>query len=351
MPQGASPTTLGPMSRLDPSAVPRPAGPDRLRRRYVLLGGAIVGLLLVIGLVFALLPREPAPPPGPVAASPADAVRGYLDALAAGRAADALAYAVQAPTDTAWLTDEALAAANKAAALTVESVTDVAGVDDKATVAATVRFGEELRQLQVPVTKRGAAWRLDGVSTALNLAAVPTTFPITINGTLAPTNATLTVFPGAYVIASGLPEVSLPKEPVLADALGQAFEITLAPTLTPAGEQRLVTLAKQSLAQCLKEKKLAPSGCPNAVAPAAGQTMSEKTITWTLVGNPWKKPTYEVSAAQPTVATGRSRFTFRLRGSLKQGSLTFTVDQELPYVVSFQADLTNVTGPVTWTRQ
>ena len=174
---------------------------------------------------------------------------------------------------------------------------------------------------------------------------------ITINGTLAPTNATLTVFPGAYVIASGLPEVSLPKEPVLADALGQAFEITLAPTLTPAGEQRLVTLAKQSLAQCLKEKKLAPSGCPNAVAPAAGQTMSEKTITWTLVGNPWKKPTYEVSAAQPTVATGRSRFTFRLRGSLKQGSLTFTVDQELPYVVSFQADLTNVTGPVTWTRQ
>ena len=77
-----------------------------------------------------------------MAVKPSDAVKSYLEALAAGQAATALSLGDDAPADTSLLTDAVLAQSNKLAPLTDINVPDVN--DEYAyQVAASFKLGKQ----------------------------------------------------------------------------------------------------------------------------------------------------------------------------------------------------------------
>ena len=325
----------------------------RSRASWAIILGVIAGLLAVaIGLAVYLGSLRPAAAPtpsGPTAATPAEAVRGYLDALVAGRAADALSFAAAQPADTSLLTDQVLTASQKLKPLTVVTVGTVEG-SGNAVVPVTVRQADRTREWQVPVIFTARGWRLSKVTSEVTLDSIPAGLNVTLNGQALPAGPTATVFPGAYQVADSLAEIDLRDKPLIVDAPGTVFNVELSPVLTNAGKKKLRALALDSLKTCLAQRSINPKGCPNVAAAAKGQTVIDKTVRWSVQGDPWAKASYDVSAVKPTEASGKATFTFRLVCSLKQDGATYQIDQTIPYPVLFTADLAEQQPTIVWQR-
>lgn len=326
--------------------------PTRRGTSRAILIGALAGVLaLVLGLGGYLWfgRTHTTPTSGPAAATPTAAVRGYLDALVAGHAADALAYAAAKPVDTSLLSDQVLAASQKLRPLSVVNVGTVEG-QGTAMVPVTVRQADTTKDWQVPVIQTPQGWRLSKVTSEITLGGLPSGLALTLNGQALPAGPTATVFPGAYAFADTVPEIDFKDKPLIVDAPGSVFNVELTPVLTDAGKKKLRTLAQAAVKNCLAQKSITPDGCPNVAAAAKGQTVIDKTVKWTLKGDPWKAATYSVSPEEPTKASGKSKFTFRLVCSLKQDGATYQIDQSIPYTMVFSADVIDPAATVSWQR-
>ncbi|MFT4296915.1 MAG: hypothetical protein QM582_16040 [Micropruina sp.] len=329
------------------ATAPAPHRP-RPRARWIAALAFIVLAGLIAGIAWLLRP-QPASTSVP-AATPQQAVSGYLDALVAADAPRALEYALNRPTDTTLLTREMLEASHREAKLTVVNVPVVEG-NETVTVPAEVRFGDAPATIAFSVTKTEAGWRLGQVTSTIDPGPLPSELGATINGRPLTDPEHLEVFPGVYVFGEKLPTITLDGGRVTVQAVGEDVRAGLQPVLTAAGKKQASKVAATALKRCLAQKSAAPKDCPNSVAVEKGQKLDTTSIRWNLVGDPWKNATYTLDVADPTHARGATRLTFRFRSSLTQNGEKYTVDQTLPAVdVRYQVSVTNAKDPVAWER-
>lgn len=331
----------------EPSQPPVPPA-RRPRTRWI----AALAFLVVAGLIagIAWLLRPQAESSAVPAATPQQAVAGYLDALIAADADRALEYALNRPTDTKLLTHGVLAESQRLAALSVVNVPEVNG-GETVLVPAEVKFGEKAATLTFSTTHTEAGWRLAQVTSTIDPGPLPSELGATLNGQALTEPAHLEVFPGTYVFAEKLRQIAFDGNRVTVDAVGEDVRAGLSPVLTAAGEKRANATAAAALKKCLAKRDPAPKGCPNSVTIEKGQKVDAKSIKWTLVGDPWKNATYTLDVAEPTKARGATKLKFRFRCTLTQNGEKYQVDQSLPAVdVRYVVSVTNAKEPVVWQR-
>jgi len=319
----------------------------RPRTRWIAAAVFVVVAALVAGIAWLVRP-QPVPSAVP-AATPQQAVTGFLDALAAADADRALEFALNRPADTTLLTREVLEASRANGALAVVNVPAVEG-SGTVTVAAEVTFGGQPATITFSTTKTEAGWRLGQVTSTIDPGPLPSELGATVNRQPVDDPEHLEVFPGVYTFRDGLREIVLRGSRVVVDAVGEEVRAGLVPTLTAAGKRRANRIAAASLDDCMDANSPAPRGCPNSVKVLKGQSINTKTIRWTLVGNPWRTAVYTLDAADPTQVRGATTLNFRFRCTLTQGGETYMVDQTNPVDVKYMLTVTDPKEPVVWQR-
>jgi len=230
-------------------------------------------VLAVVAAVVLLYPR--------LSASPQDAVKGYLQALADGDAAKALGYAATPPADRTYLTDDVLSAIQAKSPLTNIVVKPAAGCRKGETcqVAATFDLGGEAVSATFAVTDVDGQYRLVKATRAVDLAAL-TNVQLTIEGRPAP-GPVVELFPGVYRIESANPWLS-------ADATNftvRSPDDTAAPTvpvfaLTPDAAPKLQAAAAAALDRCMGEKALFTTCGFGWAGLAGGATPDPAKLKW-----------------------------------------------------------------------
>jgi hypothetical protein len=317
-----------------PGQPPQPGGPGQPPprkkggARVFLVIGAVVLVLLILGVgAIVLLNRDngtvsdpvtpgtggtapggTAPPGGSsspqVVNSKADeAVKSYLDALAAGQAAVALALGKDQPTDTTFLTDAVLADSLKRAPITAITVSPPDDEYDNS-IEASYKLGDQQVNETFTVQKSGDNYLLYDIAQNVSVESIRSrTLPLLINGVPVQTDE-VNLFPGSYLLTSGNEYASYGNGKLVIKHPGDypnAYD--LRPKLTKAGTDAFISAAKAKLAACVKEPKLRPAGCPFFnLREREGQDIDEKTIKRTIDGDPWSNAEPKLNFQDPGIA-------------------------------------------------
>lgn len=331
-----------------PDAAVKPGTPALRRPRRLWIAAAVLAIVaLVGGIAWAVRPQPS--PDAVAAATPQQAVTGFLQALAAGDAERALRYAATVPTDTGLLTRQVLEVSHQEAPLAIVNVPEVQG-GGPVQVPAQVSFGDQPATITFSVSSTEQGWRLAQVTSTIDPGPLPSTLAATLNGRALTNPAHLEVFPGVYTFGEKVPELSFKGARVVVAAVGEDIRAGLQPTLTARGVRTANRIAAAAVAACMKQRDPAPEGCPNSVTVAVGQKLNARTIRWNLVGNPWKSATYTLDVNDPTQALGAARLTFRFRCTLTQNGETYTVDQTNSVDVRYMLTVTDPKVAVVWQR-
>jgi hypothetical protein len=323
--------------------------------RVFLIIGAIVLTLIILGVGAAVLltrdndtvsdpvnpPGTGAPPggsapPGGTSAPPQvvnskadEAVKSYLEALAAGQAGVVLALGKDQPTDTTFLTDAVLADSLKRAPITAISVSPPDDEYDNS-VEASYKLGDQQVNETFTVQKTGDNYLLYDIAQNVSVESIRSrTLPLLING-VAVQSDEVYLFPGSYLLTSGNEYASYGNGALVVKHPGDypnAYE--LRPKLTKAGTDAFVDAAKAKLAACVKEPKLRPAGCAFFnLRERQGQDIDEKTIKRTIDGDPWSNAEPKLNYQDPAVAeVGISiDWSATAKGREDGRSATFTAD-------------------------
>ena len=318
------------------------------RPRLLWIAAAVLVVLALIGSIAWALRPQPAQN-GISSATPQQAVRGFLDALAGSDADRALQFALTKPTDTALLTRAVLESSNKTGPLTVVNVPEVGG-SGTVQVPAEVGIGDHRATITFSVAQTDAGWRLQQVTSTIDPGALPATLGPTLNGQPLTNTAHIEVFPGSYTFGEDVDEITLADRPVLVAAVGDDVKAGLEPTLTSKGVKAANAIAEKAVKACMAKRDPSPQGCPNSVTVAVGQKLDTKSIKWNLVGNPWKNATYTLDVADPTQARGATTLNFRFRCTLTQNGEKYMVDQKNEVSVRYMLTVTDPSVSVVWQR-
>lgn len=323
-----------------PGGVPPGGG----RSKLPLIIGAAVLALIILGVAGGLLASRgsgaagtaPVGPTGqaqsstappPVATKASDAVRGYLEALAAGKAATALALGDDLPADKTFLTDAVLADSNKRAPITDISVPDV--TDEYAfKVDASYKLGGEAVTDDFNVKKVGSGWKLSKSYIDLDVRfARSKTLPMLINKVTVKTDK-IRLFPGSYSFTSGTSYLSYGEESTVLLKSPSDYTSTsnLKPTLTKAGTNAFDKAIADRLKQCAQDGVLAPSGCPNAIREASYQKVDRDSIAWKFSEDSLDNLRNRIDFENPVIAeaTGTVEYDFKAKGTQFGDKAVFT---------------------------
>jgi hypothetical protein len=320
-PQPGQPGAGGP-SR---SAPPAKKGSARL----FLVVGAIVLALIIIGVGAAILvnrttdtttsPVDPIDPtatggtggsasasttaPPPASTKADESVKAYLEALAAGDATAALSLAKDQPTDKSFLTDAVLAESNKRAPITEISVSPPDSEYDSS-IEASYRMGDQRVNETFTVQKQGESYLLSEVSQDVNLETIRSrTLPLQING-VGVTSDKVNLFPGSYVFTSGSDYIAYGGGPMVINSPNDyANAYDHRPAITSNGTKAVVAAAKAKLADCAKQARFKPSGCPFLnIRENSGQNITESSLRRRIVGNPFSNVEPRTDDQDPSIA-------------------------------------------------
>jgi hypothetical protein len=231
---------------------------------------------------------DPGPVPGAATSgSPEAAVQGYLEALAAGKAADALAYFATPAEDTTFLTDAVLAAG-----LAVNPITDIAVQDNQhddtesAWIEATYSIGDQSVSGMFELADHGGSWLLED-----DLAYVDLNFEyrqgvgMTLNGVSLDTVADrskIEILPGTYTVAVSNPFLTVDGGVFVVEELDPFFDNDIAITLASDAAATLAAQATAALDACLLEKAL-PNSCGLGGGELeGGATPDLNTVVWSF---------------------------------------------------------------------
>lgn len=303
---GPGPGPTGP----GPGAAPPPRG----RARGLIILGVVALALILVGVGAAVLVRSrtavtPSPTPGqtsgggpgpstsapPAGALPSDAVAGYLNALAAGDAAAALAYAAAAVPPGPFMTDQVLAESLKRAPI---SQIDVPAVSDPAvsTVTANYSVGPTPVRVDYGVQQVGGVWKLSAISRTIDLGLVRApSIAVRMNGVKV-TSDVVDVLPGTYAFTTESPKLTLGNKAVVTVRHPNDFANlpNLQVGLSAAGRRDVVTLAERSYAACLKSTVTRPKNCPFHWTDSSAR-YRQGSVRWQQKGSdPFRKPTVAV---------------------------------------------------------
>lgn len=278
---------------------------------------------------------------GEVKASTGEAaVQGFLEALAAGDAATALKYADSTPADTSLLTNEVLAASNATAPITDIKVSKASS--KYLPVSASYMLGDDQVTADFSVSEASGSWKLREVTRELTLYGMNGA-PLTLNGA-AVTGEKLTVFPGAYTLASSNPfyQVGGGSFTVASPSTYNSPDFEL--SLSSAGVTALRNAAQIHLTSCLKQTSLAPKGCGFSIrAAGTGATRAKWTIS--TGKNAMRNASFRLDYQDPTQAKAYTSVILKMKGYNKVGKY---VGYGSGYISTAHADLSGKTVTVTF---
>lgn len=340
-------------------SVPEPPRPKWQRRlitvvvvgSLAILLGVVGGTVLVRGGAGPGSPQDsPSPSPtGPP--TPADTVRRYLEALAAGNAEAARAEAASQPADVSMLTDEVLTAALAETPITelnVPPLTDVEPEDETARVPVSYLIGEERVNESVDVTRSGGSWKVTETAVEVDLSSVRSeNVPLLVNGTEIKADS-VTVFPGRYEITSDLDHIDYGEDPVIfiSSASDSVSTAGIEPALSTAGAKAFTDAIDAELDACVATKELAPKGCPFEYKLGYQEKIKAKTITWSLASEP------EIDPFLDSNDQSMAKVSFDLEVELaadgtKNGDKN-TFEETVSSYVTVMADMTTSTVKLAW---
>lgn len=331
--------------------------PRKRNTKLLIIVGAVVLALIIGGVVGGVVLYRNAQEAA--AAKPPAAVRGFLEAVAAGNAAAAIGFAANPPADKSLITDAVLKESASRAPLTAISVpvgkTPPSG--DTTTVDATFKLGEETVTQQFPLTKVGDDWKLANPYATVSLSEVKLdNLPMLING-VKTTGDSAVLLPGSYKLTTGLKAIGYGEDEfVVKSATGQPTMPTTAATLTEAGTKTFISAAKAALKNCLAKREVAPNGCPNFVTTGPGQSIDPDSVRWSSHANTWDnfKGGLVDSGNGSYLAKGKLglKFLFSARGTYNGQPTTFNnnswSNQWRYFYIT--ADLTKEPMKLAWER-
>jgi hypothetical protein len=318
-----------------PSAKPRRAG------LVILLGVLGLCVLLVVGGLL-LNPRTTttSPPVNPTspatgggkatstattaattsAASASDAVKGYLDALAAGDSTTALGYAAE-PQNETLLTDEVLAAGNAIAPITDIAVEPSTG-SGTSEVQVHYAIGPNEVDASFGVVETPSGWKLTEVAAQVALEQFPAV--ATINGTSLVAGNTITLFPGSYRTGSEDARYQVSSGTFFVDSPSDTVSLKVTAKLSSAGVAAVRSAAQKRLNACIKENKLHPSeGCGFWIRAEDqnGKKFTPKKVRWRITSgaSTLKNVKLAVNQNDTAVVTGKTKVKLYLRVDATNG--------------------------------
>jgi hypothetical protein len=324
----------------------------------LIIGAGVLALLLIVGIAVAVANRKDPvttdPPNGSTTPTSAgsekasDAVRGYLEALAAKDAEKAITFLEDPPADRTFLTQAILETSSKKAAI---SAIDVPEVTDKYAykVPAKYMMGDQQVSEDFSVAEAGGTYKLSRAVTELDLSYQrDETLPMLINGVAVPADKVY-LFPGNYSFTTTSKWVTYgDKAEFTLTGPSDYDSPRLTPTINAAGKAAFLKATKTALDKCLAQHKLAPSGCPNRLALRKGQKVTESTVRWSLTNNPFKNAKVNLDSSDPTEAeaTFYPKYRFKAKGSQNGNSGTFDAEPFGLYSFTSNGDLSGDTVKV-----
>jgi hypothetical protein len=260
--------------------------PWRRHRGWLIVAGSVVAVLVVVlGLVITVNsggtadsgPDEAggasSSAAGGGAASPAEAVKSYLEALAAGDAEKALSYQKGEPASKDLLTDEVLQ--KQIAKMPITDIRILDGASEQtdlglARVHVAAKFGDNLSDAMIMTSKIDGGWKLDGV---VKLTLPPPIRPtdarntLTLFGKPVLKSAAPYVFPGYLEFASNNPYITVAiGKPVLLEDLSLDMGYPrLQYALNREGQDAAMQAVADAFAACERSHSIRPPGCPQGL--------------------------------------------------------------------------------------
>lgn len=281
-------------------------------------------------------------------------VEDYYAALAAGDAQAALAAAGRQPEEDSLLTDEMLGSVRQSGGIAdlVVGEADLATdptrrmVGDSGTVAVSYRVGDTPVEVDLPVNRDAAGWRVASATSRVDLGAEGRR----VNDRPAASQV-VELFPGSYTVTTASPYVRLDQPGLVItvpDALGGQGQEWAGgqASLTPEGRDAVLAAARESLSACLAQKSLTPEGCPIAIDPGSEITIKADTIQYTVLGDPW--PEAQVALENDTRARGTIQLAYRINAAAVSKGVEGVVQQSYEQETTFVADLTGEKPTISW---
>jgi hypothetical protein len=226
---------------------------------------------------------------------------------------------------------------------------NVPAVDDEnaATVDATYKLGKKTVSESFDVVKSGSDWKLQRVVADLNLAGVRYKgVTLRVNGAKVSRNV-VSVFPGSYALTSGRKTVSYgSKNTVVVRGPSDLPSTTgIKLSLTHSGTKSVKNAAKRSYSNCLKQKKVAPKGCPFGLTTGSFK-INNSTIKWTQKGSdPFRNA--KVSLVS-TLATVRIKINVEMNADCTSNGRAATCSGGVNRAVGAYVSAVKPSGKVTW---
>ena len=278
---------------------------------------AVVIVIVVMVVVLFNMVRTPTLNPGPsplpdggntpavvAAATPKEAVEGFLNALADGDAETALAYTQEPPRDTTFLTDDVLQAMNKAHPITDINVDMEDAVQSFGYGTATYKLGDQAVTWPVEVQQYHDRWLMQDVTGTADFSVLGENLALQIDGVDVPDPSSVTLFPGQYDVTTANPMLTLGKTPLTVEFPGMpADTYNLKLAISSDGTKKIQAAAEKKLDGCLKQKSLKPKNCGFGVDSPTGKKVRDSSIAWTLEagGDKISKIKPEIGYGNPTV--------------------------------------------------
>ena len=232
------------------------------------------------------------------------AVKGYLEALAAGDIDKALSYGPVGGGSHALLVPEALKASIAAAPITSINVTPADAT--ASTIHAAYQLGTQAVESDYRVVKKDDGnWQLASSTATVRLDAKRTdSVPLIINGQTIGPVVELELVPGTYTMTTGRPFLAYQSSTTITvNDLSYTKAISELPIdVTPEGKDALVRAAQASLNACVDYQQLSPPNCP------MGEPTNRPVITSTIrrdmvVADPVSGAQWVVDANNAAVAS------------------------------------------------
>jgi hypothetical protein len=251
------------------------------------------------------------------------AVKGYLEALAAGDIEKAISYGPVGGGSRALLVPDALKASLAAAPITNINVT--AADATASAIHASYQLGTQAVVSDFKVEKLDDGnWQLAASTTTVRLGAKRTdNVPLIINGQTIGPVVELELVPGTYTMTTGLTYLAYQSTTkITVNDLSYTKPISELPVdVTAEGKDALIQAAQASLAACIDYQQLSPPNCP-MIEPTKNPVVPSSIKRELVVADPVSGAAWVVDSSNASVASALIEVRYRISGQYVDGSTT-----------------------------
>ena len=275
------------------------------------------------------------------------AVKGYLEALAAGDITKAISYGPVGGGSRALLVPDALKASLAVSPITNINVT--AADATASTIHASYQLGTQAVVSDFRVEKLDDGnWQLASSTATVRLGAKRTdNVPLVINGQTIGPVVELELVPGTYTMTTGLAYLAYQSSTkITVNDLSYSKPISELPIdVTSEGKDALIQATQASLAACIDYQQLSPPNCP-LVEPTKSPVVNSTIKRELIVADPVSGAAWVVDSSNASVASALISVHYRISATYQDGGTTGWTSYDQSWTA--RADATKQALSITW---